>query len=74
MAPASGRASCYKSYNPNQSRLVPITLSEHLYEGSLEEAIHKIVEERIDLTKLDDLYSNDDTGSLTALGNPEPRF
>jgi transposase len=52
----------YKPYDPDQSRLVPITLSEHLYEGSLEEAIHKIVEERIDLTKLDSLYSNDDTG------------
>ena len=52
----------YKPYDPNQSRLVPVTLSEHIYEGSLEEAIHKIVEEQIDLTKLDSLYSNDDTG------------
>ncbi|MEJ2545100.1 MAG: IS1182 family transposase [Calditrichaceae bacterium] len=52
----------YKPYNPNQSRLVPITLSEHLYEGSLEEAIHKVVEEQIDLSRLDQLYINDDTG------------
>ena len=28
----------FKPYNANQSRLVPITLSEHIYEGSLEEA------------------------------------
>lgn len=52
----------YKPYDPDQSRLVPITLSEHLYEGSLEEAIHKIVEEQIDLSRLDQLYTNDDTG------------
>ena len=52
----------YKPYNPNQSRLVPIILSEHIYEGSLEEAIHKIVEEKIDLSRLDDLYTNDETG------------
>ena len=62
MAPASGRAGCYKPYNPDQSRLVPITLSEHIYEGSLEEAIHKIVEEQIDLSGLDTFYKNDDTG------------
>lgn len=52
----------YKPYDPDQSRLVPITLSEHIYEGSLEEAIHKIVEERIDLSRLDQIYTNDDTG------------
>lgn len=52
----------YKPYDPNQSRLIPITLSEHIYEGSLEEAIHKIVEEQIDLSKLDSLYCNDVTG------------
>ena len=52
----------YKPYNPNQSRLVPITLSEHIYEGSLEEAIHQIVEEKIDLRGLDQLYKNDETG------------
>ena len=45
----------YKPYIPDQSRLVPIILSEHLYESSLKEAIHKIVEEQIDLTKLDSL-------------------
>ena len=51
----------YKPYNPNQSRLVPITLSEHIYAGSLEEAIHVTVED-IDLGGLDDLYKNDETG------------
>jgi transposase len=51
----------YRPYNPNQSRLVPITLSEHIYAGSLEEAIHVTVED-IDLSGLDDLYKNDETG------------
>ncbi len=37
----------YRPYNPNQSRLVPITLSEHIYEGSLEEGI--------DLSRLEQL-------------------
>ena len=52
----------YKPYNANQSRLVPIILSEHIYEGSLEETIHLIVEEQIDLSGLDNLYKNDETG------------
>ena len=52
----------YKPYNPNQSRLVPITLNEHIYEGSLEETIHLVVEEQIDLSGLNELYKNDDTG------------
>ena len=60
MAPACGRAGCYKPHN--QSHLVPITLNEHIYEGSLEEAIHLIVEEQIDLSGLNDLYKNDDAG------------
>ncbi len=51
----------YKPFNPNQSRLVPITLSEHIYAGSLEEAIHLTVED-IDLSGLDELYKNDETG------------
>ena len=52
----------YKPYNANQSMLVPITLSEHIYEGSLEEAIHLVVEERLDLSVFDSFYKNDDTG------------
>ena len=51
----------YKPYNPNQSRLVPITLNEHIYEGSLEEAIHLIIE-KLDLSGFETLYNNDETG------------
>ena len=42
--------------------LLPITLSQHLYEGSLQEAIHVIVEEKLDLSAFDAHYKNDDTG------------
>ena len=52
----------YIPYNCNQSMLVPITLSQHLYEGSLQEAIHIIVEEKLDLSAFDAHYKNDDTG------------
>ena len=52
----------YIPYNCNQSMLLPITLSQHLYEGSLQEAILVIVEEKLDLTTFDAHYKNDDTG------------
>jgi len=52
----------YIPYNSNQSMLLPVTLSEHLYEGSLQEAINVIVEEKLDLTTFDAHYKNDDTG------------
>jgi transposase len=51
----------FKPYNAHQSRLVPITLSEHIYEGSLEEAIHLTVED-LDLSGMEQLYNNDATG------------
>ena len=51
----------FKPYDANQSRLVPITLSEHIYEGSLEEAIHLTVE-GLDLKGMEKLYHNDETG------------
>jgi len=54
----------YISYNAHQSMLVPITLSEHIYEGSLEEAIHLVVEEKLDLTMFDSFCNNDQTGRL----------
>ena len=52
----------YIPYNCNQSMLLPIKLSQHLYEGSLQEAIHIIVEEKLDLAAFDNQYKNDDTG------------
>ena len=54
----------YLPYNSNQSMLLPVTLNEHIYPGSLEEAIHILVEKKMDLTVIDQLYHNDDTGRL----------
>ncbi len=48
-------------YDYNQSHLIPITLKDHIYEGSLEEAIHLVVEE-LDLSEFESLYNNDQTG------------
>jgi transposase len=52
----------YKRNNFNQMILVPISLEEQLVPGTLEYAIHHVIEERIDLSIFDSRYSNDDTG------------
>ncbi len=52
----------YKSSDYNQMILAPISLEEQLVPGTLEYAIHHIIEERIDLSFFDERYSNDDTG------------
>ena len=54
----------YLPYNFNQSLLLPVTLKDHIYPGSLEETIHILVEKKLDLTEFDQLYHNDDTGRL----------
>jgi len=52
----------YKHYDYRQLILVPVSLEEQLMPGTLEYAIHYIVEERLDLSIFDDRYRNDDTG------------
>ena len=54
----------YLPYNYNQSMLLPVTLKDHIYPGSLEETIDIMVEKKLDLTLFDQLYHNDDTGRL----------
>ena len=51
----------FMPYDYNQTHLVPISLKDHIYEGSLEQAIHLIVE-KLDLTTFETLYNNDHTG------------
>jgi transposase len=48
-------------YDYNQTKLIPINLSDHIYAGSLQEAIHLTVE-KLDLSSFEELYNNDDTG------------
>jgi transposase len=42
--------------------MVPVSLEDQLMPGTLEYAIHHVVEERLDLSIFDERYSNDETG------------
>jgi transposase len=52
----------YKRYDYSQSVLIPVSLEEQLVPGTLEFAIHALVEDRMDLSVFDNNYQNDETG------------
>jgi transposase len=52
----------YKKYNYSQTVLLPVSLSEQLMPGTLEFAIHTLVEERMDMSRFDAKFKNDETG------------
>jgi transposase len=52
----------YKNYDYSQSLLIPVSLKEQLMPGTLEFAIHTLVEERLDVSVFDGNYQNDETG------------
>jgi len=52
----------YKAYDYNQLMMVPVSLEEQLMPGTLEYAIHHVIEERLDLSRFDERYRNDQTG------------
>jgi len=52
----------YKKYNYDQLMMVPVSLEDQLIPGTLEYAIHHIVEERLALELFEDRYCNDETG------------
>ncbi|MFH1236495.1 MAG: IS1182 family transposase [Parcubacteria group bacterium] len=52
----------YKHNDYNQLMMVPVSLEEQLMPGTLEYAIHHVVEERLDLSIFDERYRNDETG------------
>ncbi len=54
----------YKHYDYSQSVLLPVNLEEQLIPGTLEFAIHTLVETRMDMSIFDDRYNNDETGRL----------
>jgi transposase len=54
----------YKSYDYSQRVLVPVSLEDQLTPGTLEFAIHTLVESRMDLSVFDEKYRNDETGRL----------
>ena len=52
----------YKRYDYNQMQMISVSLSEQLMPGTLEYAIHEVVENRLDLSLFDERYRNDETG------------
>ena len=52
----------FKPYDYRQGLLVPLTLEKQLVEGSLEYALHHLIEERIDEAWFEELYANDEVG------------
>jgi transposase len=52
----------YKRYDYSQRVLIPVSLEEQLVPGTLEFAIHTLVENRLDMSVFDDNYQNDKTG------------
>jgi transposase len=59
-----GAMAKYKSYDYSQGVLIPVSLEEQLMPGTLEFAIHTLVETRIDTSMFEARYSNDETGRL----------
>ena len=52
----------YKHYDYCQSALIPVSLEDQLMPGTLEFAIHTLVETRMDTSIFDERYKNDETG------------
>jgi len=52
----------YKPYDYNQGVMITVFLEEQIMPGTLEFAIHTLVETRMDLSIFDDRYNNDETG------------
>jgi len=53
----------FKPYNYDQMVMIPITLKEQLEPGTLEYAIHELVEKKVDLSIFENRFKNDDTGA-----------
>jgi transposase len=52
----------YKRYDYKQRLMIPVSLEEQLVPGTLEFAIHTLVERRLDMSVFDANYQNDDVG------------
>lgn len=52
----------YKPYSYSQNVMVPVSLEDQLMPGTLEFAIHTLVEDRMDTSIFKDRYDNDATG------------
>lgn len=52
----------YKAYDYDQLMMVPVSLEQQLVPGTLEYAIHQLIEERVDTSVFDEKYRNEETG------------
>jgi len=52
----------FKRYDYSQSVLLPVNLEDQLMPGTLEFAIHALVEERMDMRVFEQKYKNEETG------------
>lgn len=52
----------FKAYDYNQLMMVPVSLEDQLMPGTLEYAIHHLLEGRVDTTVFHDQYRNGETG------------
>jgi transposase len=52
----------YKHYDYSQDVLIPVSLKKQLMPGTLEFAIHHLVDTQMDTSIFDDRYKNDETG------------
>jgi len=62
----------FKPYNYDQMVMIPITLKEQLEPGTIEYAIHELVETRIDTSIFENRFKNDDTGAPASHGLLKP--
>jgi transposase len=52
----------YKNYNYSQTVMLPVSLKDQLMDGTIEFAIHTLVEEIMNMTRFDAKFKNDETG------------
>ena len=52
----------FKRYDYSQKVLIPVSLEEQLVPGSLEFAIHTLIDTRMDMSVFENKYKNDATG------------
>ena len=52
----------YRPYDYSQRVMIPVSLEDQLIPGTLEFAIHTLVEDRMDISVFEDRYNDDETG------------
>ena len=54
----------FKKYDYLQKVFLAVSLEDQLMPGTLEFAIHTLIENRLDMSVFNDKYNNDETGRL----------